>query len=58
MYYTPLELQKVCCNIVIKQIYNENENTFLYNLKNIGLPNIINDSVIDRYKIIKLILNN
>ena len=58
MYYTPLELQKLCCNIVIKQIYNENENTFLSNLKNIGLPNIINESIIDRYKIIKLILNN
>ena len=53
----PLELEKLCCNIIIKEIYNENEYEFVKNMKDLNLPNIINITIIDRYKIIKYILN-
>ncbi len=58
MYYTPLDLQKLCCNIIIKSIYNENVEFFLSNLKELDLHTEINDLIIDRYEVIKLILNN
>lgn len=58
MYYTPLDLQKLCCNIIIKSIYHEKEEFFLSNLKEINLLTELNDLIIDRYKVIKLILNN
>ncbi len=54
----PLELEKLCCNIIIKEIYNENECEFIKNMKDLNLPNIINITIIDRYKIIKYILNH
>ena len=54
----PLELEKLCCNIIIKEIYNENECEFIKNMKDSNLPNIINITIIDRYKIIKYILNH
>ena len=54
----PLELEKLCCNIIIKEIYNENEYEFVKNMKDLNLPNIINITIIDRYKIIKYILNH
>ena len=54
----PLELEKLCCNIIIKEIYNENECEFIKNMKDLNLPNIINITIIHRYKIIKYILNH
>ena len=57
-YYRPLELEKLCCNVIIKQIYNEYEYFFIKNMKQLNLPDTINNSIIDRYKIIKFILNN
>ena len=57
-YYRPLELEKLCCNVIIKQIYNKDEYFFVKNVKQLNLPDAINNSIIDRYKIIKLILNN
>ena len=56
-YYRPLELEKLCCNVIVKQIYNENEYIFMSNLKSLGLSETLNDLVMERYKIIKLILN-
>ena len=54
----PLQLEKLCCNIIIKDIYNENEYFFIKNIEELNLPNIINKSIIDRYKTIKYILSH
>jgi|TARA_Y100000813_G_scaffold175877_1_gene141435 hypothetical protein len=55
--YTPLELQKLCSNAIVEQIYTENYYTFTSNLKTFGFPDPINEIIIDRYKVIKNILN-
>ena len=54
--YTPLELQKLCCNIIIKQIYDPNYFNFQKNLFELNLPTIFNDLILDRYSIINHIL--
>ncbi len=54
---TPLELQKLCSNVIVEQIYNENYNIFYNTLKTLGLPDLINEIIIDRYKVIKNILD-
>ena len=51
--YTPLELQKLCSNAIVEQIYTENYDNFLINLKTIALPDHINEIIIDRYNVIK-----
>ena len=58
MKRTPLKLYKICSNIVIKSIYNEDYNTFTYNLKELNLPDPINDLLIERYKIVNFIVKN
>ena len=55
--YTPLELQKLCSNVIVEQIYNENYNIFYSTLKTLNLPDVINEIIIDRYKVIKHILD-
>ena len=57
-YYTPLELYKLCSNVVVKQIYNKNEYIFINNLYKLKLPEEINKIILDRYRVIKHILNN
>tara|TARA_E500000178_G_C16528977_1_gene533555 strand:- start:360 stop:536 length:177 start_codon:yes stop_codon:yes gene_type:complete len=54
--YTPLELQKLCYNVIVEQIYSENYYKFTSNLRTIGLPYHINEAIVDRYKVIKNIL--
>tara|TARA_B100002019_G_C20986667_1_gene458476 strand:- start:447 stop:629 length:183 start_codon:yes stop_codon:yes gene_type:complete len=51
--YTPLDLKKLCSNVIISEIYTENYDNFLINLKNLDLPDIINEIIIDRYNVIK-----
>ena len=57
-YYTPLELYKLCSNVVIKQIYDKNEFIFNNNLYKLKLPEEVNEIIIERYRVIKHILNN
>ena len=54
--YTPLELQKLCCNVIVEHLYCYNYNDFLIKLKNLNLPEIIVESIIDRYLVIKHII--
>ena len=56
--YTPLELQKLCCNIIIEHLYCYNYDNFLIELGNLDLPEIINKSIIDRYLVIKYIIKH
>ena len=55
--YIPLELQKLCCNTIIKQIYHSNYIDFKKNLFELNLPSIFNDLIIDRYIIVNHILS-
>tara|TARA_B100001248_G_scaffold260833_1_gene250167 strand:- start:495 stop:677 length:183 start_codon:yes stop_codon:yes gene_type:complete len=54
--YTPLDLKKLCSNVIISEIYTENYDNFLSNLKTITLPDHINEIIIDRYNVIKNII--
>ena len=54
--YTPLDLKKLCSNVIISEIYTENYDNFLSNLKTIALPDHINEIIIDRYNVIKNII--
>ena len=55
--YNPLELYKLCCNCIIKEIYDNNHYIFTNNLNRLGLPDDFKELVIDRYLIIKYIIN-
>ena len=55
--YTPLELEKLCCNVIVKEFYDKDEYLFKKNIKILELPDILNKNIIDRYKVIKHILN-
>ena len=57
-YCTPLELYKLCSNVVVKQIYNKNEFIFKSNLYKLKLPEAVNEIIKERYRMIKHILNN
>ena len=56
--YTPLQLEKLCCNIIVKEFYHKNEFIFIEKIKNIGLPDTLNEIILDRYRVIKHILNH
>ena len=55
--YTPLPLQKLCCNIIVKEIYNKNFYIFNHKLKKLNLFDDFNKMIIDRYFIIRHIVN-
>lgn len=55
--FRPLELSKLCANVIIKELYNKDYYIFLKNLKHLKLPEQINNIIIERYNIIKHILN-
>lgn len=54
--YRPLELSKLCANVIIEQIYNKNYYIFYEKLINLGLPDDINKVIIERYNIINHIM--
>ena len=56
--YTPLELEKLCCNIIVKEFYDKDEYLFIKNIKILDLPDILNKNILDRYRVIKHILNH
>ena len=59
MYYnkqTPLELSKLCCNVIVKNTYSKNKSLFIYNLKKMELPEILFDMILNRYDVIQFIL--
>ena len=58
MKRTPLKLYKICSNIVIESIYDKDYNIFTYNLKELNLPDPINELLVERYKIVNFILKN
>ena len=55
--YTPLELEKLCSNVIAKELWSNNEYIFNNNLKQLDLPNIIKKNIFERYLTIKHILN-
>ncbi len=55
-FFTPLELDKLCANVIAKKLWNDNEYIFNNNLKELNLPYIIKKNIFERYKIIKHII--
>lgn len=53
--WRPVELVKLCCNTFVKQIYNDDEKLFLFELKRYDLPEDIYNMIIERYKFIKFV---
>ena len=58
MYYSPVELQKLCCNVIVKEFYHENENIFKKYIFELKLPDDINKLIIERYELIKHIVKH
>lgn len=56
--YTPLQLEKLCCNVIVKEFYDIDECIFIKKIKVLGLPDILNENILDRYRVIKHILNH
>ena len=56
--YNPLELQKLCSNCIVEDIYDNNYNIFLKKLYALELPDDINKIVIERYELIKHIIKS
>lgn len=57
MYYRPVELSKLCCNVIVKEFYDTDEEIFKKNILTLHLPECIFDLIIDRYKLIKIVIN-
>ena len=53
MSYSPLQLYKLCSNVVIKEIYDSNNLTFYSNLLKLNLPEYVNNIIIERYHLVK-----
>lgn len=51
--HNPLELIKICCNVIVKEFYHENELIFRSNINELNLPQDIIDSITERYVLIK-----
>ena len=56
--YTPLQLTKLCSNVIVKNLYDKNKYIFIRNIKTLELPDILNEIILDRYQIIKHIINH
>ena len=55
--YTPLELYKLCCNVIVKNIYHYNYLIFNERLNELNLPDEYSKLIIDRYLIINHIIS-
>lgn len=55
---SPLELQKLCSNVIVEYIYNPNYKQFYDNLINLNLPYTVNNLIIDRYHLINHIIKH
>ena len=53
--WRPVELVKLCCNNFVNQIYNDDEQIFLFELKRYDLPPDIYSMIFDRYRFIKFV---
>lgn len=54
--YTPLELYKLCCNVIVENIYHSNYLIFNEGLNELNLPDEYSKLIIDRYLIINHII--
>ena len=52
-----LELEKLCANVISRELWDNNEYIFFHNLKQLDLPDVIKKNVFERYLIIKHIFN-
>ena len=55
--FRPLELYKLCANVIVKERYNKDYYIFLRNLYQLKLHEDINNIIIERYHIINHILD-
>ena len=53
MFGTPLELSKLCCNVIVNEFYHENELIFRSNINELNLPQDIINLIIERYLLIR-----
>ena len=56
--YSPLQLYKLCSNVIVEQKYNKDYYIFHDNLLNLNLPDDINNIIIERYHVINHIENS
>ncbi len=56
--YSPLELSKLCSNVIVEEIYSPNYIEFYNNIINLNLPDDINEILIDRYHLINHIIKH
>ena len=57
MHGTPLELSKLCSNVIVNEFYHENEVIFRSNINELNLPQDIIDLIIERYLLIRHIMS-
>ena len=55
--YKPLELSKLCANVIVKELYNKDYYIFIRNLYDLKLLEQINNIIIERYHVINHILD-
>ena len=55
--YKPLELSKLCANVIVKELYNKDYYIFIRNLYDLKLVEQINNIIIERYHVINHILD-
>ena len=55
--FRPLELSKLCANVIVKERYNKDYYIFLRNLYQLKLHEDLNKIIIERYHIINHILD-
>ena len=58
MYYRPVELSKLCCNAIVKEFYDTDEEIFKKNIQALHLPEYIFDLILDRYKLINIVISS
>lgn len=55
--HSPLKLYKLCCNIIVENLYHSNYLVFNERLNELNLFDIYNNLIIERYLIISHIIN-
>ena len=55
--FTPVELYKLCCNVIVENIYHPNYLIFNKRLNELNLFDIYNNLIIERYLFIKHIIS-
>ena len=53
--WNPVELKKMCCDVIIREIYCDDKEIFLIRLNYYNISKSIQKQILERYKFIKFI---